>query len=78
MREFGGVLGIAVTVAVFGSRGGFVSPADFVDGFTGALLAASGLSLLGAVVGLRLPTRRLGVPRTIEVDASDDRQAVAA
>jgi EmrB/QacA subfamily drug resistance transporter len=81
MRELGGVLGIAVTVAVFGARGGFASPTDFVDGFTGALLAAAGLSLLGAVIGLRLPNRRSGVPRTIAVDvddANDGRQAVAA
>jgi hypothetical protein len=78
MRELGGVLGIAVTVAVFGASGGFASPADFVDGFTGALIAAAGLSLLGAVIGLRLPSRRAGVPRTIAVDANDGRQPVAA
>ena len=58
MRELGGVLGIAVTVAVFGARGGFASPADFVDGFRGAVLTAAGLSALGAVAGLALPTRR--------------------
>ncbi len=78
MRELGGVFGIAVTVAVFGAVGGYASPDEFVDGFKGALLAAAGLSLLGAVAGSRLPTRRSGVPRTIAVDASDDRQAVAA
>jgi EmrB/QacA subfamily drug resistance transporter len=78
MRELGGVLGIAVTVAVFGAVGGYASPHEFVDGFKGALLAAAGLSLLGAVAGWRLPTRRSGVPRTIAADVSDDRQAVAA
>ena len=78
MRELGGVLGIAVTVAVFGAVGGYASPDEFVDGFKGALLAAAGLSLLGAVAGWRLPTRRSGVPRTIAVDVIDDRQAVAA
>jgi hypothetical protein len=72
------VLGIAITVAIFGASGGFASPVDFVDGFTGALLAAAGLSLLGAAVGLRLPSRRSGVPRTIAVDVPDGRQAVAA
>ncbi len=78
MRELGGVFGIAVTVAVFGARGGFTSPADFVDGFTGALLAAAGLSLLGAVAGLRLPSRRSAVRRTFAEEAQDGRDAVAA
>ena len=62
MRELGGVLGIAVTVAVFGAVGGYGSPAEFVDGFRAALLAGAGLSLLGALAGSRLPTRRPGVP----------------
>jgi EmrB/QacA subfamily drug resistance transporter len=78
MRELGGVLGIAVTVAVFGARGGYGSPDEFVDGFSAALMAAAGLSLLGAVAGWRLPTRRPGLPRTLVLDAKDDRQAVAA
>ena len=62
MRELGGVLGIAVTVAVFGSYGGFTSPAEFVDGFQAAVLTAAGLSALGAAAGLALPARR-GVAR---------------
>ena len=69
MRELGGVLGIAVTVAVFGARGGFASPADFVDGFRGAVLAAAGLSALGAAAGLALPRRR-GVVRDPDTQAS--------
>ena len=68
MRELGGVLGIAVTVAVFGARGGFASPADFVDGFRGAVLAAAALSALGAVAGLALPARR-GVVREPDTQA---------
>ena len=75
MRELGGVLGIAVTVAVFGARGGYASPADFVDGFTGALLAAAALSLLGAVAGLA--AARPGGPECrapSPVDVSDDRR----
>ena len=58
MRELGGVLGIAVTVAVFGAAGGFAVPDEFVDGFRAAMLTAAGLSALGAVVGLTLPARR--------------------
>ncbi len=56
--QLGGVLGIAVTVAVFGAAGGFATPDDFVDGFRAAMLTAAGLSALGAVVGLTLPARR--------------------
>lgn len=58
MRELGGVLGIAITVAVFGAAGGYTSPAEFVDGFRGALLVAAGLSALGAVAGAGLPGRQ--------------------
>ena len=58
MRELGGVLGIAITVAVFGAAGGYTSPDDFVDGFRAALLVAAGLSALGAVAGAWLPGRR--------------------
>jgi len=62
MRELGGVLGIAITVAAFGASGGYASSAEFVDGFRGALLVAAGLSAAGAVAGATLPSRR-GVPR---------------
>ncbi len=58
VRQLGGVLGIAITVAVFGAAGGFATPDDFVDGFRAAMLTAAGLSALGAVVGLTLPARR--------------------
>ncbi len=78
MRELGGVLGIAVTVAVFGATGGYASAAEFVDGFRAALLAGAGLSLLGAVAGSRLPVRRPGLAGSTTEDVSDDTQAVAA
>jgi EmrB/QacA subfamily drug resistance transporter len=77
-RQLGGVLGIALTVAVFGARGGFASPADFVAGFRAALLTAAGLSLLGAVAGLALPARRAGVPTASTPEPSDEIEAVAA
>jgi MFS family permease len=67
VRQLGGVLGIAVTVAVFGAAGGFATPEDFVDGFRAAMLTAAGLSALGALVGLTLPARR--------ANARDDTQA---
>jgi EmrB/QacA subfamily drug resistance transporter len=78
MRQLGGVIGIAVTVAVFGAYGGFTSPADFVDGFRGALLAAAGLSLLGAVAGLALPARRATASTSDTPEPTDELEAVAA
>jgi EmrB/QacA subfamily drug resistance transporter len=65
MRELGGVFGIAIAVAVFGSAGGYASPASFVDGFGPAIAVAAGLALLGAIVGLALPTRREAAPAPI-------------
>jgi hypothetical protein len=59
MRELGGVFGIAVVVAVFAGAGSYASAQAFTDGFSSAMLVAAGLSLLGAVVGLALPGRRL-------------------
>jgi len=78
VRQLGGVLGIAVTVAVFGSRGGFASPEDFVTGFRAAVLTAAGLSLLGAVAGLALPSRRASVPAEDVPEDDDEIEAVAA
>jgi MFS family permease len=57
MRELGGVFGIALLVAVFSGAGGYASPQDFTDGFAPALGVTAGLSLLGALVGLGLPSR---------------------
>jgi EmrB/QacA subfamily drug resistance transporter len=76
VRQLGGVFGIAVTVAVFGSWGGFASADDFVTGFRAALLTAAALSLLGALAGLALPTRR-GAVTTLPEDAPEV-EAVAA
>jgi EmrB/QacA subfamily drug resistance transporter len=77
MRELGGVLGIAVTVAVFGTVGGYAGPADFVDGFRGAVLAAAALSALGAVAGALLPARRPGAVAQVPAVAGVN-EAVAA
>jgi EmrB/QacA subfamily drug resistance transporter len=78
VRQLGGVLGIAVTVAVFGARGGYLSPADFVAGFRAALLTAAALSLIGAVAGLALPNRRASLPDADAPEDNDEMEAVAA
>jgi hypothetical protein len=78
VRQLGGVVGIALTVAVFGAWGGFASPADFIDGFRAAMLTAAGLSLLGAVAGLALPNRRAQVPAAELPDTDDEIEEMAA
>jgi EmrB/QacA subfamily drug resistance transporter len=59
MRELGGVFGIAVTVAVFAAAGGYASAQAFSDGFQPAILVAAGFAVIGALVGLALPGRRI-------------------
>ena len=56
MRELGGVFGIAVVVAVFAAAGSYASAAEFSDGFVAAVGLAAGLSLLGAITAVALPT----------------------
>ncbi len=63
MRELGGVLGIAISVAAFAGAGGYASPQDFSDGFVAAMGVSAGLSLLAALAGAALPGRiRVEVP----------------
>jgi len=62
LRQLGGVFGVALVVAVFTRVGGYASPQEFGAGFSVALLVTAGLSLAGAVVGLRLSGKRATVP----------------
>jgi hypothetical protein len=57
MRELGGVLGIALAVAVFAGAGSYASAAAFTDGFGPAIGVAGALALAGAIVALALPGR---------------------
>jgi EmrB/QacA subfamily drug resistance transporter len=63
MRELGGVFGIALSVAVFAGAGSLASPQAFSDGFQAAMGVGAGLSLLSALAGTLLPSRR-GTPAT--------------
>jgi hypothetical protein len=45
-----------VCVAVFAGSGGYESPSAFIDGFGPAMGAAAGLSFLGALTGVVLPS----------------------
>ncbi|MGH3629582.1 MAG: DHA2 family efflux MFS transporter permease subunit, partial [Sciscionella sp.] len=55
MRQLGGVFGLAIAATVFASAGGYRSPSAFADGFVPAVAVCGGLSLLGALVALKLP-----------------------
>jgi EmrB/QacA subfamily drug resistance transporter len=63
MRQFGGVFGVAILVAVFSGDGGYGSAQLFSTGFTSAIGAAAALSLLGAAAGFGLPGRAPEVAR---------------
>jgi EmrB/QacA subfamily drug resistance transporter len=52
VRQLGGVLGIAVAVAVFTGAGGYGA---FSDGFSTAMTVCAGIALAGAVAGGLLP-----------------------
>jgi EmrB/QacA subfamily drug resistance transporter len=65
MRELGGVLGIAVAVAVFAAAGTYASPASFVDGFGPAIGVAAALAFAGALASLALPSRRKAAALTV-------------
>jgi MFS family permease len=58
VRQLGGALGVAITVAVFAGAGGYQSPQAFSDGFGPALAVCAGLALVAAIVGLLAPGRR--------------------
>jgi EmrB/QacA subfamily drug resistance transporter len=62
MRQFGGVFGVAILVAVFSGDGGYGSAQLFSSGFTAAIGASAALSLLGAVTSVGLPQRKLLAP----------------
>jgi MFS family permease len=58
LRELGGVFGVSVLAAVFTNRGGYASPAAFVDGFKPALVVGTVLTGAGIVAALLAPARR--------------------
>jgi EmrB/QacA subfamily drug resistance transporter len=71
LRQLGGVFGIATLVAAFTGAGGYGSAHLFSDGFSAAIGVAAGLSLLGAVASVGLPSkaRPATVPAVSEVAA---------
>ncbi|NUR60537.1 MAG: DHA2 family efflux MFS transporter permease subunit [Catenulispora sp.] len=58
LRQFGGLFGTAVSVAVFAASGSYASGKDFSDGFTAAMLVGAAFAGVGAAAALLLPARR--------------------
>jgi len=58
LRFLGGVFGIAILVVVFARAGSFGSAQTFSDGFARAIGVSAALSIVGAVAGMGLPSRR--------------------
>jgi len=58
LRYLGGALGIEVLAAAFSANGGFGSAAAFSAGFAWSIAIAAALSLMGALAGLCLPSRK--------------------
>jgi EmrB/QacA subfamily drug resistance transporter len=65
MREFGGVFGIALSVAVFAGAGSYASAEAFSDGFIPAMGLSAGLSIVSALCGAALPGRRKAEPGVV-------------
>ncbi|HYZ27660.1 MAG TPA: MFS transporter [Thermoleophilaceae bacterium] len=70
MRELGGVMGIAVGVAAFGTAGDYSSAAHFSDGFVAAMAVTTGISVLAALAGAALPRRALARPLAPALEGS--------
>jgi MFS family permease len=57
LRIFGGVFGVAVSVAVFARAGGYASPKEFSDGFSAAMGAVTAFAFVGMLVALGMPAK---------------------
>jgi hypothetical protein len=75
LRIFGGVFGIAVTVAVFAAVGGYGSPGEFTTGFAGAMGVVAAFAFVGVLAALGMPRERATAPNTelIEKEVVNER-----
>jgi EmrB/QacA subfamily drug resistance transporter len=55
LNALGGVFGIAILAAIFAARGGYATPATFIDGFRPAEWAAAGASAIGVIAAVLAP-----------------------
>lgn len=58
LRIFGGVFGVAVSVAVFASVGGYASAGEFSKGFSAAMGGVAAFAFIGMLVALGMPGKR--------------------
>ena len=75
MRWFGAVFGVAILVAVFAATGGYALPHSFTQGFSRAIAASAAIALVGAAIGLALPSKQATttIP-AIDNDKAPDRR----
>ncbi|WP_327145377.1 MFS transporter [Nocardia sp. NBC_01327] len=62
LRTFGCVFGVAVSVAVFSSVGGYSSPEQFSKGFSAAMGAVAVFAFAGMLIALGMPGKRAVEP----------------
>jgi len=62
LRFLASSFGVAIAATAFAREGSYLSPSAFSSGFTAALAATAGLSLLAALLGAALPGRRAAAP----------------
>ena len=55
IREFGGVLGVAVLASVFSAHGSYATPSSFAAGLTAALPVGAAFLAAGSVIALLVP-----------------------
>ena len=68
LRQFGGVLGIAVLAPVFTAAGSYATPHTFANGFAAAIGVCAGLSFAGALAFAAIPAGP-GKPAPLRVPA---------
>jgi MFS family permease len=66
IREFGGVLGVAVLASVFSAHGSYTTPASFTAGLTAALPVGAAFLAAGAVIALLVRRPSIPSPRGME------------
>lgn len=57
LRIFGGVFGVAISVAVFANAGGYASAEEFSQGFTSAMYAVTAFAFIGMLIALGVPDK---------------------
>jgi EmrB/QacA subfamily drug resistance transporter len=81
VRQLGGVLGVAITSAVFAAHGSYAGPMAFQHGVGPALFVAAGLAIVGAAAATLLEARgreRTAVPEVATTTTATVSADVAA